>query len=376
MSLELLLIDGLLVAVGIEGLGLRSLTLLLQDLSLVLSAVDLPALVAGALGELVGEVVASPGGADLGVLGLALLHLLKLEDLLGSSDDGLGVEGHHAVLEFALVDHPVELHGVGALTTAVVSGLGLLGVSALAVSNQAVLVSLAGEVEGPVLALGDVLGLHHLVVFLALAPLGLQHAVLVLSDHVLGQLGDVVGVLALALDPLLHGGPVVLVSVLTGLLVAIPEPRVPPAVLLAVRLVGLLGLLHLDGGNQGLLEVDRPLGLLGGHGDSLELTLLGGELHRGLQVLLVLPGQRSPVPDLHISPVLGLRAAQFLVEGSVLDVLHHHLVGVLGGGLHDHLTLDSHPGEGGVNLGDPSEDPAGVSVDILLPRAEPLARAG
>ena len=141
-------------------------------------------------------------------------------------------------------------------------------------------------------------------------------------------------------------------------------------------MVGLFRRGDLDGGDQSLLEVDRPLWLSGGHGDSLEVALLGAELHGGLQVGLVLPAQRSPVADLNISPVLGLGAAELLIEGPVLHVLHHHLVGVLGGGLHVHRGLDPHPGEGGVDLRDPREDPPGVSVDILLPGAEPLAGAG
>ena len=60
------------------------------------------------------------------------------------------------------------------------------------------------------------------------------------------------------------------------------------------------------------------------------------------------------------------------VEGSKLDVLHHHLDGVLGGGLDVHLPLHAHPGEGGVNLGDAGEDPAGVGVDVLLAGGEVL----
>merc|ERR550534_2936998 len=253
------------------------------------------------------------------------------------------------LLLISLADHPVELHGLSALSAAVVAGLGLLGVDGLAVTDQTVLVSLAGEIHGPVLALGDVLGLHHLVVSLALALLGLQHSSLVLVGHVLGQLGHVVGVLALTLDTLLHGGPVVLALALTVLLlVPVPEPRVPPLVLAVVHLGALVGLLDLEGGNERLLEVDGPLGLLGGDLHSGELALLHAELHRGLHVLLVLGGQGSAGLHLDVPPVLGLLrgAAEMIVESSKLDVLHHDLVGVLGGGLHDDLPLQAHSGEG------------------------------
>merc|ERR1711978_600116 len=75
----------------------------------------------------------------------------------------------------------VQLHVLGGQTAREVPGLGLLGVLGLAVAHHTVLVSLAGEEDAPVVALGDVAGLHHLPELLALAQLGLglEHALLV-----------------------------------------------------------------------------------------------------------------------------------------------------------------------------------------------------
>ena len=101
----------------------------------------------------------------------------------------------------------MQLHVLGGQTVGEVPGLGLLGVLGIAVAHHTVLVSLAGEEDAPVSALGDVAGPHHLPELLALAQLGLEHALLVVVHHVLGDLGDLVGVLTLALDALLHDGP-------------------------------------------------------------------------------------------------------------------------------------------------------------------------
>jgi len=300
LSFELLKVDVVHGGQGDEGLGLGVLAELLDELPLVLPAADQSGLTV-ALGELIGKVVRGFGRRNFGDVAGAGLDLLQFEDLLSSGHDSLGVESHDVVLELSLADHAVELHGVCGLSTAVVPCLGLLGVDGLTVSNQTVLVSLTGEVDGPVLALGHVLGPHHLVVLLALAQLRPQHSALVLSHHVLGQLGHVVSVLTLALDPLLHGGPVeLLLAVL--LLGHVPEPRVPPVLTLGA----LLGLLDLHGGHQSLLEVDGPLGLLRVDLDGRELTLLHSELHRGLHVLLVLGGEGSAGLHLDVPPVGGL----------------------------------------------------------------------
>ena len=61
-----------------------------------------------------------------------------------------------------------------------------------------------------------------------------------------------------------------------------------------------------------------------------------------------------------------------VIESSKLNIPHHHLDGVLGGGLDVHLALHAHPGEGGVYLGDAGEDPPGVGVDVLLAGGEVL----
>ena len=188
-------------------------------------------------------------------------------------------------------------------------------------------------------------------------------------DHVLGKLGDLVGVLALALDALLHDRPEQRTLALPLLLLLdIAEPGALLPGLGAAPGLGAGGDLDLDGGDQSLLHVDRPLGLSGGDLQELNLTILTIlhlDLEGGLKVLLVLPSELGAALQLDRSPVLGPGASQLLIEGAIPDVPHLELVVVLGDGLDIDLALEGHPGEGGVQLGDASEHPAGVIKDQL-----------
>ena len=200
-----------------------------------------------------------------------------------------------------------------------------------------------------------------------MAESGVEHTLLVVVDHVLRELGDLVGVLALTLDALLHDGPEQGVLALLELFLDVSEPWVLLSGLGAEGARG-GGELDLEGGDESLLHVYRPLGLSGGELAALNLATIGldFDLEGGLEELLVFLGELSAALNLDGPPVLGLGAGQLLVESSVLDVLHLDLIEVLFGDLDDDLALEGHAGEGSVELGDAGENPAIVLVHKLL----------
>merc|ERR1712126_175232 len=138
------------------------------------------------------------------------MDLLKLQNLLGSSDNLLNIESNNILSHFSLIDHTMELDIIDVLSTSKVSGLSLLGILILTISFKTVLVSLAGDEDGAILTLSDVSGSQQLPVLLALAKLRLQHSLFVFIDHVFRKLRDLVGVLTLSFNTFLHDSPVVL----------------------------------------------------------------------------------------------------------------------------------------------------------------------
>ena len=131
--------------------------------------------------------------------------------------------------------------------------------------------------------------------------------------------------------------------------------------------------LDLDGSNQGLLEVDAPLWLVGGEGDLLDLPGFHLSLHRRLQEHLESLRDWRGGGGHQCPPVERFGSTQLLVEVVELDVpesdLEDTVAGTLGGEaltLQQHLTLNCHSCKGLLQLGDAREDLALVVVDILL----------
>merc|ERR1719268_196245 len=191
--------------------------LLSEVVLLLLEAADLPPLLAGdSLGVFKQEVLHVPRCGNVWQSGLSLAHLLECQNLAGAGHSHLSVD-------------------------------------TVAPSNQTVLVAPGGDEETPLGALGDVPGPHHLEDLLALAHLRLHQSLLSLADEVGGNLSDLVGVLTNTVNSLLHHGP-------EGGQVAVGH---------GMGAWDLVGELHggwqldLDGSNQGLLEVDAPLWLVG-----------------------------------------------------------------------------------------------------------------
>merc|ERR1712013_944741 len=105
--------------------------------------------------------------------------------------------------------------------------------------------------------------------------------------------------------------------------------------------------LDLDGSNQGLLEVDAPLWLVGGEGDLLDLPGFHLSLHRRLQEHLESLRDWRGGGGHQCPPVERFGSTQLLVEVVELDVpesdLEDTVAGTLGGEaltLQQHLTLN------------------------------------
>ena len=240
---------------------------------LLLEAADLPPLLAGdSLGVFKEEVLHVPRCGNVWQSGLSLAHLLECQNLAGAGHHLLSVEAQQVLLVLALVDDGVHLEVARVRSAAEEAGHSHLSVDTVAPSNQTVLVAPGGDEETPLGALGDVPGPHHLEDLLALAHLRLHQSLLSLADEVGGNLSDLVGVLTNTVNTLLHHGP-------EGGQVAVGR---------GVGTWDLVGELHggwqldLDGSNQGLLEVDAPLWLVGGEGDLLDLPGFHLSLHRRL----------------------------------------------------------------------------------------------
>ena len=182
----------------------------LEIFPLILSGGDFRLLALGDLWIFIGQISTSLRVLNFWDFIGNRLDLLKLQNLLGSSDNFLHIESNNSLSHFSLIDHTMKLDIIEVFTTSKVSGMSLLSVLILTVSFKTVLVSFAGEEDGAILTLGDVSGSQQLPVFLALTKLRLQHSFLILIDHVFRELRDLVGVLTLSFNTFLHDSPVVL----------------------------------------------------------------------------------------------------------------------------------------------------------------------
>merc|ERR1711962_1144599 len=241
----------------------------------------------------------------------------------------------------------LQLNIFGRVTTSQVSGHGRSLPHKVTVAN--VTIQLAGSNRSPggtlgalvqISGFGDLVGLHAPL----LTTFHVHLTVSQLRQHVGGNLNELVSVFTLAINSLLHDTPDL------GQTASFSSHIVLADVNSARR-----GL-DLDEGDEGLLEVDGPGGLLFGRLDLLDLTFDHGELDRGLQDSLVLRSSLFRLRGMHEPPVFRLKASQLLVEPGESHILKRQLEGAGVQGLEDNLAGHGEAGKVGVQLGDAGHD--------------------
>lgn len=256
----------LFVAVGSSGQDVSGQTLVGRKRFLQLGLINQGSLLIRGLGsQFVLIVQAVEFNLVAGVGNTSGASILALVDqgqvLFGSSQELLGVKSKEVLLELTLVDNGLDVELTAALSAGSVAGDGRSAPHAFTVSSSTVKESgLVIRKGGPLAARRNIPGLDDLVVLRAGGARALVGGNLgLLSDHVSGELIDLVGDITDSVKRLFLGLPVRDTARVRTTIGVIFDPVNSIRILLSG--VSLLEL-GLEESNEGLLEVDRPLGLI------------------------------------------------------------------------------------------------------------------
>merc|ERR1712180_64925 len=289
----------------------------------------------------------SPGRGNFGKGRVSRPLLNNLQSLFSASDNIFSVISLQVLENLSLIQNNLQLNIFSRAATSKVSGHGRPLRHKVAVAHFTFHLIRDNRHPGGTLgALGNISGLGDLVGLQAplLTSFHAHLAISQLGQHVGGDFNELVSVFTLSINSLLHDTPDF------GQTASFSSHIVLADVNSARR-----GL-DLDEGDEGLLKVEGPGGLLTGRLDLLDFTFNHGKLNRRLQHSLVLRGSLFGLRGMHEPPVFRLKTSQLLVELGKSHIFERQLEGAGVQGLQDNLAGHGEAGKVGVQLGDAGHD--------------------